>query len=81
MDRRLLGRGERPRALKVEVALALDVVQLAEDVAVALVRHGEVVPALDRLGQAEMEVAEPDVPEDAADLVHKRDHAGGPLLA
>ncbi len=71
---RLFARLQRPRGLEAEVALALQVVQLAEHFAVELVDHGEVVSPLHRARQTELELAQPDVPEDAADLFHDAFH-------
>ncbi len=72
VDRRLVLRPEAPRALEVEVALALQVVELAEDLAVLLVLDREVIAAFDRVRKAQLELAEPDVAEDPPDLFHAR---------
>ncbi len=56
--------------LEVEVARPVEVVKLAEDPAVGFVLDGEVISALDRVGEADLEVPQPDVAEDDADLVH-----------
>jgi hypothetical protein len=61
---------QRARGLESEVAFPLQVVQLAEHLAVELVHDGQVVAALDRAPEAELELAEADVPKDASDLFH-----------
>jgi len=81
VDGRLVVGPERARGLEVEVALALQVVQLAEDLAVQLVDDRQVVAALDRLEEAEVELAEADVAEDPADLLHTRSEPAGRILA
>jgi hypothetical protein len=43
---------------------------LAQDLAVKFVHDGEIVAALDRARQTELELTEADVPEDASDLFH-----------
>src|SRR5208282_2890880 len=70
VDGRLVGGDHRPCAFELEVALPLEVVQLAQDVAVHLVLHGEIVPALDRVDEDEVELAQSYIAEDAADLFH-----------
>jgi hypothetical protein len=47
---------------------------------VLLVVHGEVVAALDGAREAQMELAEPDIAEDAADLLHGAIHPGHGIL-
>ena len=81
MDGRLVGRDHRPCALELEVALPLEVVQLAKDVAVHLVLHGEIVPALDRVDEDEVELSQSDIAEDAADLLHGPIQRGPRILA
>ena len=70
VDRRVGAVPEEVGMLDVEVALAAEVVELAEDRAVDLVVDGQVVAPLDGAGQAQVEQAEPHVAVDAADLVH-----------
>ena len=81
VDRGLLGRTEVAGVLEIEVALPLEIVELAEDLPVVLVLHGEVVAALDGGRERELELPEPDVAEDAAYGLHGAFYPGGPLLA
>src|SRR5208283_5591228 len=80
VDRRLFRRLERSGRLEPEVAFALQVVQLAEDLPVELVVDRQVIAPFDGLGKAEVELTQPYVAVDAADLVHGPNHRESRLL-
>ena len=80
VDGGLIARLQGPRGLETEVALPLQVVQLAEDLPVEFVLDREVLPALDGLGEAQVERPQTHVAEDPSDLVHGANQRGRRLL-
>jgi len=70
VDRRLGSLVESSGAVEVKIACAFEVVQLTQNATVQIVLDGKVVPPLHGLREVELEVAEADIAENTADLLH-----------
>ena len=68
-------------AVHVEVALPAEVIKLTEDEPMQLILDGQVVAPLDGAVEAELEVPQSNIAEDASDLVHGRSERGDRSLA